>query len=319
MLLRLATEAQRDPEARQRLLDGGRLPPRFQPAIDRYLDLYGFRCPNELKLEEPSLHDRPDALFDILRNYVHLDPRALDVQRIRERERRIRRDAERRAFVKLKPWQRVIFRRVLRNARLGVKNRENLRFARTRIYGLLRELLRALGSGLPLDKPDDIFYLTLDEVWNGRLSAARARRRVFDAYRQQDPPPERFEIVDRKIVSLETPSGDGLEGIGCSPGRVTATVEIVSDPTAKHDLEGKILVAERTDPGWVPLYPAVAGILIERGSILSHSAIVAREMGVPTIVGIRGLLKTLSTGQRVTMDGSAGTVQPVDSSRTKSQ
>ena len=76
-------------------------------------------------------------------------------------------------------------------------------------------------------------------------------------------------------------------------------------------LSGEILVAERTDPGWVPLYPAVSGILIERGSILSHSAVVAREMGIPTIVGITGLVNTLSTGQRVKMDGRAGTVEIV--------
>ena len=66
---------------------------------------------------------------------------------------------------------------------------------------------------------------------------------------------------------------------------------------------------ECADPGWVPLYPSVSGLLIERGSILSHSAIVAREMGIPTIVGIAGLVDTLQTGQVVTMDGGAGVVK----------
>ncbi len=84
---------------------------------------------------------------------------------------------------------------------------------------------------------------------------------------------------------------------------------VISDPRDDVRLEGEILVAERTDPGWVPLYPAVSGLLIERGSILSHSAVVAREMGIPTIVGITGLIATLESGQHVTMDGSAGTVK----------
>ncbi|WP_320043522.1 PEP-utilizing enzyme [uncultured Desulfobacter sp.] len=70
-----------------------------------------------------------------------------------------------------------------------------------------------------------------------------------------------------------------------------------------------MLVAGRTDPGWVPLYPSVSGILIERGSILSHSAIVAREMGIPTIVGIPNLLNVLKDDQVVTMDGSTGEVE----------
>ncbi len=86
-------------------------------------------------------------------------------------------------------------------------------------------------------------------------------------------------------------------------------MKVLRTPNEDARLDGEILVAERTDPGWVPLYPSVSGLLIERGSILSHSAIVAREMGIPTIVGIAGLVSTLKTGQVVTMDGGAGTVK----------
>jgi pyruvate,water dikinase len=89
---------------------------------------------------------------------------------------------------------------------------------------------------------------------------------------------------------------------------------IVHSPQDDLELDGEILVAGRTDPGWVPLYPAVSGILIERGSILSHSAIVAREMGIPTIVGIPRLLSTLEDGQVVTMDGATGQVEVPDDS-----
>jgi len=75
------------------------------------------------------------------------------------------------------------------------------------------------------------------------------------------------------------------------------------------DLGGKILVAERTDPGWVFLFPSASGILVERGSPLSHSAIVAREMGKPIIVNIPGLTAQITTGDRVDMDGGTGVVQ----------
>ena len=81
------------------------------------------------------------------------------------------------------------------------------------------------------------------------------------------------------------------------------------DRTESEGLEGCIMVAERTDPGWVPLFPISKGILVERGSILSHSAIVAREMGIPAIVGINNLLSTLKDGDEVEMDGSAGTIR----------
>ena len=100
-----------------------------------------------------------------------------------------------------------------------------------------------------------------------------------------------------------------LRGTGCCPGLRQGPVKVIANPEGDIRLNGEILVAGRTDPGWVPLYPSISGLLIERGSILSHSAIVAREMGIPTIVGIPGLIATLKSGQRVEMDGGAGTVK----------
>jgi len=311
----------------------------FDGLMRTYLDLYGFRCMNELKLEEYSLRDRPHVVYQVIRNYLRLnDPAALDVRAMEVREQQIRRDAEAKAFEALaqapgmlpKGW---IFRWILGNARLGVKNRENMRFARTRIYGLLREVIRALGAQLAeeglLAQAEDVFYLTLDEVWDfvkgtavttNLRDLARLRRVEYDGFRDEsiEPPDSRFDTFGMtyhrnlfKNSQAEAPAhADGkLRGIGCCPGTRTGPVKVLRSPTDDMNLSSEILVAERTDPGWVPLYPAVSGILIERGSILSHSAVVAREMGIPTIVGINGLLKTIKTGQRVTMDGRAGTIE----------
>jgi len=85
-------------------------------------------------------------------------------------------------------------------------------------------------------------------------------------------------------------------------------VKVILNPGDNLELNGEILVTARTDPGWVPLYPAISGLLVERGSLLSHSAIVAREMGIPAIVSIPGLTKTLKTGMRIRMDGKSGTI-----------
>ncbi len=225
----------------------------------------------------------------------------------------------------------MILRWVLRNARLGVKNRENMRFARTRIFGLLRQMLRALGHQFAeegiLDNADDVFYLTIDEVWDfvkgtavtaDLRGLAQLRRKEFDAYALPDATPDdRFDTYGmayhrnlfRRRNAGAVPTLDGtLRGTGCCPGDVTGSAQVVSDPTSHDHLDGDILVAERTDPGWVPLYPAVSGILIERGSILSHSAVVAREMGIPTIVGITGLISRVHTGDLIRMDGRAGSV-----------
>lgn len=305
----------------------------FAAAFDAYLDEYGFRCMNELKLEEPTLRDRPEFAYQVIRNYV-TSPAGADPQAVKAREASIRSAAEARADALIRsPIRRLVFRRVLANARLGVKNRENMRFARTRIFGLVRELVRALGRRLAeagaLDRTEDVFYLTLDEVFDfvkGTAVTARVRelaalrREEFDAYRAEDAPEDRFETYGmvysrnryRGRAIAAAPTGGGLRGIPCSPGQVTNVVKVILSPSDDAQLAGEILVAGRTDPGWVPLYPSVSGLLIERGSILSHSAIVAREMGIPTIVGIPGLTTTLRTGQRVRMDGSTGVVEVLD-------
>jgi rifampicin phosphotransferase len=317
----------------------------FNEAFARYLDLYGFRCMNELKLEEHSLRDRPEFVFTVIRNYLQLDDsRALDVAAMEHREQHIRREAEKRAFGSLRsPLKRAVFGWVLRNARIGVKNRENMRFARTRIYGLLRDLLRAMGAHFVkarlLSDADDIFYLTLDECFDyikgtavtTELAALAAlRKKEFADYREnaERVPDDRFDTYGmaysrnrfRAAPSEQAPPEDGLlRGIGCCPGKVTGPVAVFRQPQDDMRLAGEILVAERTDPGWVPLYPSASGILIERGSILSHSAIVAREMGIPTVVGIPGLTATLETGQHVRMDGAQGTVETIEREVTGDQ
>jgi pyruvate,water dikinase len=105
------------------------------------------------------------------------------------------------------------------------------------------------------------------------------------------------------------PAAGDLQGIGCCPGVVRAPARVVRDPSRPGTLAGHILVAERTDPGWTLLFPLASGLLVERGSLLSHSAIVAREIGLPCVVGIPGLLESLSDGEVVEMDGAAGTVR----------
>ena len=324
LLLQLADVARPDAQLCDAIEDGDlhrvyREHPEFAKELDRYLELYGFRCMNELKLEEPSLRDRPELLLTYLRNYLAAPAKPSN-------ELQIRANAEARAFASMNVFKRVLFRFVLKRARKGVRNRENMRFARTRIFGLVREVVRAFGRRLHeeqlLDSPDDVFFLGLDELWDyvkgtalttDLRGLAALRRREFEEYRAHPEIDERFETFgmayhrnafrSRRTAAV---ASDGMHGVPCSPGIVTGPVKVLSAPGR---LDGEILVAERTDPGWVPLYPSISGLLIERGSILSHSAIVAREMGIPTIVGIRGLTSLVKTGDVVTMDGSTGEIR----------
>jgi len=268
----------------------------------------------------------------MIANYVRMDSHLLDITAMNAREKKIRTEAEQQAFAKLSGVKKTIFRFTLKHARRGVKNRENMRFARTKIYGLLRQLLNAVGTTLNrekiIDAPADIYYLTIDEVWDFVKGTAvttnlrdlvALRKTEFDSYCESDTPPDdHFETYGmahhrnnfkNPDSANETELEDGtLRGIGCSPGTVEGVARVIHSPRDDVSLNGEILVAARTDPGWVPLYPSVSGILIERGSILSHSAIVAREMGIPAIVGIPNLLQSIQDGQQIHMDASTGQV-----------
>ena len=112
-------------------------------------------------------------------------------------------------------------------------------------------------------------------------------------------------------------NGDCRSGIGCCPGVVRGAVRVVADPRTAQRLQGAILVAEHTDPGWILLYPGAAGLLVERGSLLSHSAIVAREMGIPTVIGLEGATAWLRTGDMVHVDGHFGCVRRIRAEATE--
>jgi phosphoenolpyruvate synthase/pyruvate phosphate dikinase len=176
-----------------------------------------------------------------------------------------------------------------------------------------------------LEKPRDIFYLELNEIksmTNGKFNSelsGRIKDRIqeFEGYKKQVPPQERFstygnDFKDEYIYSLEKveDAEDGLSGIGCCPGIVQAKVRVVMDPNEIESLNGDILVTSSTDPGWVTLFPTASAIIVERGSLLSHSAIVSREMGIPCIVSVTG--RTLKSGDEVLMDGSTGNIKIIE-------
>ncbi|MEN0051277.1 MAG: PEP-utilizing enzyme, partial [Bacteroidota bacterium] len=286
---------------------------------------FGERCVGELKLETISYSQAPELFVKVIKSYV--EQGVMQKKAHSNIENELRTNAEDQIFnqLKNKPLKRWWFKFVLRQARDLVSNRENLRYERTRGFGMVRRIFTALGKQLPkLAHPRDVFYLKLAEIkqigshgfQEELLEKIEERKAEFTAYQTQKPPQERFftygnDFSDKYIYStekLETIEGD-LKGIGCCPGRVQGKVRIVRDPNEIESLNGDILVTSSTDPGWVTLFPTAAAIIVERGSLLSHSAIVSREMGIPCIVSVTGLLRTLKTGDEVWMDGSTGEIK----------
>jgi pyruvate,water dikinase len=305
---------------------------RFLQEVRDYLRRWGFRCMNELKLEEPTLKDRPAFLFTMIKNYLRQPE--LDVEAMERREKEKRAAAEKVVAARLSFGRRRFYNFVLRQTRKHVKNRENMRFGRTRTYGLVRELVNAIGRKLvvrgELDHWHDVYYLVMDEVFgyiDGTTTCtdlrglAGVRKAEFERYRAAGAEPDdrlttlgavHAGNVFRKPAAALTGDGKELRGTPCCPGTVTGKVRVILSPKDDMTLNGEILVAARTDPGWVPLYPSASGLLIERGSLLSHSSIVARELGLPTIVNIPELTARLKDGMTVTMDAGQGVVRVHD-------
>lgn len=305
--------------------------PEVKNLVDEYIHKFGNRCVGELKLETVSYAQEPAQFVKIIKSYVEQNITVTDNGNNIEKELRENAEEKVKAKFKGKPLKKWWFNYILRKTRDLVSNRENLRYERTRGFGMVRKMFVVIGEKLAqeghIENGRDVFYLELNQIKgfkDGAISPTiwkdvNERKKEFSIYNKQQNPEERFytygnDFSDEYIYSkekLEPIEGD-LVGIGCCPGRVHAKVRVVKHPQEVDSLNGDILVTSSTDPGWVTLFPSASGIIVERGSLLSHSAIVSREMGIPCIVSVTGLLRTLKTGDEVIMNGSTGEIQLVE-------
>lgn len=314
----------------------------LQQHYTAYLEKFGDRCLEELKLESPTLADDPLPLLRTLgflaqqRSQPDYNPPAPLPQVNRTL-------AERQAMQALRrqPLKRWIFTWVMHSTRRLVRNRENLRFERTRVFGQARRVFLELGKRFYaldlLAHPNDIMFLEVEEIM-GLVEGTASNRdlRGIVAVRQQTyqhqqtlpAPPRRFEtrgIPDwgQPLSALPTPispptAATTWQGTGCAPGRVRGRISLVSNPRQwlqaqdAESSEPRILVAQSTDPGWILLFPHARGLLVERGSLLSHVAIVARELGLPMISDLPAITDQLQPNDWVEMDGHTGQLWRID-------
>jgi phosphohistidine swiveling domain-containing protein len=308
----------------------------FYHMILEYIDNYGFRCINEMKLEQKDLHQEPELFFVFLKNLINCGQ--TDLHEYEKREKKIRNNAENLLNQNIYGYKKLIYKWSLKNTRQAVMNRENTRFCRTRIYGVLRAMIYAIAEDFTksniIDKKEDIFFLSLEElkgafegtnsIQNLRL-VINVRKAEYEIYKELEPASRfttkgpvywnnqympKVEATEGEVIFNEsTLLPNQMKGIPCSPGIVEGVVKVIIDSNDDMTLSREILVTKRTDPGWIPLYPSVAALLVEHGGLLSHSSIVAREMGLPTIVGIKGLTKKLKTGMRIRINGETGLIE----------
>jgi rifampicin phosphotransferase len=297
-----------------------------------FLDQFGGRCYQELLLTSPTFEERPDLAWHLVRGVLAVgapDPAAREAAEAEVRER-----LAGELLSRLPLWKRPLFARLLGDARRAIAAREEVRLCQGLLYGELRRAALAIGRGLVdrgrLDRPEDIFQLEADEVkrlLHGRFlypqtipELIRARREAgvaANADRHSLPScfvtGEGDEYLDRmEEAAGSAPSGErAWRGVGVSPGSATGQVRVIVDPVeqAGQLRPGEVLVARATDPGWTPLFLIAGAAVVERGGMLSHAAIVAREVGIPVVVDVALATSALRDGERVRVDGSSGLVE----------
>lgn len=315
----LAQEIRHDPEALRRFHAGER-----PAALDRFLARWGHRAVAEIDLGLPRWSDDPAHVIGVVKNFLLLEdgqahPDLVFARGAAEAEAMIETLARR-------AWGRGWFVRfALRRTRVLAGLREYPKYLIITLFGALRKRVADIGAELVaadrLDARDDVFFLNFEEMRSphGDLRPLVAERREVygrEMRRRHIPRVLLSDGTEPEAVHHGGPVEGDLVGTPASAGTITGIARVVMDPVGAHLEPGEILVAPSTDPGWTPLFLTAGGLVMEMGGANSHGAVVAREYGIPAVVGVRQAVTRIKTGERITVDGSTGAVitleAPVD-------
>ncbi|UVJ39955.1 PEP/pyruvate-binding domain-containing protein [Arthrobacter sp. CJ23] len=310
-------------ELAQQYRDGA-LPGVAQLGLEDFLAAYGHRAVAEIDVGMPRWSGDPTHIIGVLANYLRLDDPALAPDKQFEKAAREADEQVARFIARARsrsPLHAIVVRLALDRMRRFAGMRELPKFNLVVGLAAVAEQLAIVGEELAaagrIAEADDIFFLDLDDA-HAALDGAEQHGRVAerrDAYALE----LRRRHIPRVLLSDGTepeavgqpggPVGEGaLRGSPASAGLVTAPARVILDPVGARLEPGEILVAPSTDPGWTPLFLTAGGLVMEMGGPNSHGAVVAREYGIPAVVGVPDATSRITTGQRITVDGAAGTV-----------
>ncbi|OEF98857.1 phosphoenolpyruvate synthase [Vulcanibacillus modesticaldus] len=304
--------------------------PEFDRAFQEYLAKYGMRCSGEIDITKKRWYEDPKQLFPAIvsqiKSYQPGEHREKFIEGKKEAEQAaktlINRVRQRpMGFFKAKIISRLI--NVFRNL-MGI--REHGKFMFIQIMGIYKKTILELAeefveTGLLTDK-EDIYYFSLDELnqlFNGNISKSKIteiikqRKAEFEQFTKLTPP--RVITSDGEIITgtyqVEAPQG-ALIGSPVSIGVIEGRAKVLLRPDQGQLNKGEILVAPFTDPGWTPLFLSAAGLVMEVGGLMTHGAVVAREYGIPAVVGVENATKIIKDGQYIRVNGNKGYVEILD-------
>jgi len=307
------------------------LPPVAQDAVVAFMDTYGMRGLGEIDMGRPRWREDPTQVMQVLQSYLQIDDPELAPDAVFERGA----IAAEKAGVLLENEARQLhFGRIkARMVRFGVKRyralaglREAPKFFAIRMMGLMRVGLLQSGQDFVnagyLEQVDDLFFLKIceldaisegnDDQWTP-LREKIAMRRALRAREMRRIQIPRVLLSDgttfyEGVAAAEEDSG-AIMGDPVSPGMVEGAVRVVFNPHGTQLEPGEILVCPGTDPAWTPLFLAAGGLVMEVGGMMTHGSVVAREYGIPAVVGVHQATQQLQTGDRIRLDGSTGRIE----------
>jgi phosphohistidine swiveling domain-containing protein len=322
--------------ARQYL--NGTLPSASQQVIARFLEKYGVRGVGEIDFGQPRWREEPTPVMHTLQSYLQIDSAfAPDV--VFAKGERVAQDAVEKIVANVKKqhggWLKAkIVRAAARRIRLLMGARESPKFFAIRVMGIAKKALLEVGQEFAdagtINRADDLTFLKLNELeelansgrgdqpvaptkdWKSLIAERRATYER-ELRRRQVP---RVLVSDGRAfyegIGSETDTGDLITGSPVSPGVVEGIVHVVFDPRGTQLAPGEILVCPGTDPAWTPLFMAAGGLVTEVGGMMTHGSVVAREYGIPAVVGVHQATLRLKDGQKIRVDGTQGKIMVLE-------
>ena len=300
----------------------GQLPPLLQQGLAEFLRTYGHRGVAEIDLGLAHWSEDPTHILGVLANYLQINNPELapDVQFERGAQAAEAMVMELTRRARRKGWfYGKLVRFDLNRIRELTGIREVPKYFFILLFARCRELLWPVGEELAragrLEKAEDIFFVTLPEAraalaGEDLRSLVRERRASYDhELNRRHVPRVLLSDGTEPTAEMHTEMSDGaLRGTPASAGKITAKARVILDPAGARLEPGEILVAHSTDPGWTPLFLTAGGLVMEMGGSMSHGSVVAREYGIPAVVGVHGATTRIVTGQRIAVDGSSGVI-----------
>jgi pyruvate,water dikinase len=310
----------------------------FHESFQLFIFEWGYRCSGELMLTKPNFLEQPQKVIELLQAYISNEtrsPKAIITEKVAEKKlliASIKKDLLKQNFGYLTGlFQIPLLSFLVYWTEKSIGYRERVRLKQALLYGHLRSTLLDLGSVLykqgVIENANHIFFLKYNELLDLLSSAemlpasiiqmVRAR---IDEHKEKSKMdvPDTFSLPEGEFASENMSpapsfvknSSNTYKGISACGGIVKGQAKVLSSVLESRKIQpGDILVVKQTDPGWAPIFPLISGLIVERGGMLSHGAIVAREFGIPAVVGIKHITTIIKDGTEVLVNGENGSIQ----------